>query len=274
MPPKKSTVDASNLPLTMWDFEHCDPTRCSGRKLARQGVIRILKLKETCAGVVLTPNATHIVSPADREFALKGGVGCVDCSWKELDKVPWTKMKMGAPRLLPFLVAANSVNYGRPMKLNCAEAVSAALFIMGFEAQARQTMSHFAYGPEFFEVNKDVLAGYQSCTSEAEVRIFQDAFLAAAELESMDRGDTAAEAADDQLEIQPLNQKRARKRHEWEASESDEESSSSSDDAASAADDESVAEGDGSVVDPSPAPSQPVVSVASAATDLPDSATS
>jgi pre-rRNA-processing protein TSR3 len=227
MPPKGKSkkgvaaprCDANNLPLTMWDFEHCDPTRCSGRKLQRQGVIRILKLRESCPGVVLTPNASKIVSPADREYALVGGVGCVDCSWKELDKVPWSKMRMGAPRLLPFLVAANNVNYGRPMKLNCAEAVAAALFIMGFETQARSTMSHFAYGSEFFEVNKDVFAGYQACKSESEVRAFQDAFLAAAEIESAERRDEPAAGTDE--DMLPLNQKRERKRYDWQESSDD-----------------------------------------------------
>ena len=52
--------------------------------------------------------------------------------YNRLDEIPFDKMgKKRNHRYLPFLCAANPVNYGKPYKMNTAEATAACLYIAG-----------------------------------------------------------------------------------------------------------------------------------------------
>lgn len=167
--------------LGMWDFGQCDPKRCSGRRLVRMGLIEEYKLSVRFRGVILTPSATCVLSPMDSDVIRRSGLAVVDCSWAQLDKVPFAKLNSGVPRLLPFLVAANPVNYGRPWKLNCAEALIAGLKIVGLNDDADILASAFGYGQAFLDINSEYLAAYSQCANSTEVLSAQSNFMTGAE---------------------------------------------------------------------------------------------
>ena len=114
----------------------------------------------------------------DREIVESFGIAGINCSWNRLNEIPFDSMGKGKnQRILPLLYAANSVNYGKPSKLNTAEAMAACLYLTGFRSEAHQLLSSFGYGEEFFRLNLEALNEYQKCANSNEVLQVQQQFL-------------------------------------------------------------------------------------------------
>lgn len=127
------------------------------------------------------------MSPTDREIVQEHGCAVVDCSWARLDDTPFSRMRTPNPRLLPFLVAANPINYGKPCQLSCVEAIAATLIITGFPTEADFYLGKFSWGHSFVELNSELLEKYAGCANSEEIIKVQEKFLADARQEKIDR---------------------------------------------------------------------------------------
>lgn len=188
-PPRRgpsSSASAPEFKAACWDLGHCDPRRCSGKRLMKLNLLRPLHPGQRHPGVVITPNGKRTLSPADADLLVNFGVAVVECSWARVDEINWSKVGGKCERLLPYLVAANTVNYGKPWRLNCAEALAAAMWICGREEWARTIMEPFAYGEAFLEINTTLLRKYARCGDEEGVKKVQEEWMERLEKEYTD----------------------------------------------------------------------------------------
>ncbi|EJN58300.1 pre-rRNA-processing protein TSR3 [Halogranum rubrum] len=156
-----------------------DPDKCTARRLAKFDLAELHKShRATPYGVVLNPHAEQALSPADRVAATTGQTEtlvALDCSWESAGEARFSLP--GEHRALPYLVAANPVNFGRPMKLTTVEAMAAALAIFGEWEEAENILSKFTWGHTFLELNEEPLRRYSECADSTDVVAVQQEYL-------------------------------------------------------------------------------------------------
>ncbi|MFB6068332.1 MAG: DUF367 family protein [Halobacterium sp.] len=151
-----------------------DPDKCTARKLARFDLVSLHRSDAaTPYGVVLNPHAERALSPADADHL--GALVALDCSWESASTSRFTLP--GEHRALPYLVAANPVNFGRPMRLTTVEALAAAAHILGAPARAERLLAKFTWGETFLDLNAEPLARYAGCADSTEVVAVQREYL-------------------------------------------------------------------------------------------------
>jgi len=151
-----------------------DPDKCTARKLARFDLAELHRSdRATPYGIVLNPHAERALSPADREASDR--LVALDCSWETAGEAMFSID--GEHRALPFLVAANPINYGKPFQMTTVEALAAGLTILGEREHAEEILAKFRWGETFLEMNEEPLRRYADCEDSSEVVDIQQEYL-------------------------------------------------------------------------------------------------
>lgn len=124
-------------------------------------------------GIILEPLCGKVFGPEDHELLTqqRGALVGLDCSWANIEPSVASVMQKTRlqPRMLPLLLAANPVNWGKPGKLTTAEALAAVLYLLGRREQASEVLGAFRWGQRFFELNREPLDAYAAANTSAEL---------------------------------------------------------------------------------------------------------
>ena len=151
-----------------------DPKKNTAVRASKDQLLRLHKdfRRLPRKGIILEPLCGKVLGPEDRElFEQNGALVGLDCSWAQIESSVEHVMRKTRlqPRMLPLLLAANPVNWGKPGKLSTVEALAASLYLLGRIDQARELLSKFRWGERFLELNCEPLEAYANAKSSAEL---------------------------------------------------------------------------------------------------------
>ena len=163
-------------PVFVYDKNQCDPKKCTAKRMLKFGLAKEAKTLHAIpkGSIVLSPFAEKALSPDDIKYA-RHGLVVMDLTWTNIDEFP--RPKGTNDRALPYMLASNPINWGRPMELNSAEAVMASLFILGEREQAETFLGRFNWAPEFMRLNGELLEEYSSAKDSTEVVRIQNEYI-------------------------------------------------------------------------------------------------
>ena len=159
------------MKLFVYHANEDDPKKCSAKKLAKFGYVKIeTNIRKTPRDtILLNPFAEKSISREDIEIANKNGLLAVDCSWKNVERSFDFLNKRNKPRSIPFLIAVNPVNYGKPFKLTTLEAFASSLYILDEVKLSEEILNLYKWGPHFLKLNKEPLKDYRKAKTSKEI---------------------------------------------------------------------------------------------------------
>ncbi len=186
----KSFKTQSGIRLYVYSTKQDDPKKCTAVQLHKHGKIALVYHLGDIPknGVLLNPFCQKALSIEDLPAMQTKGLVGLDCSWVEAnsvfgakesdDDLPKRKGRWRfVDRILPYLLAANPINYGKPCKLSTAEALAAALYIVGYKRDAEKLLDGFKWGEFFISLNRELLDAYSEAKNSSDVVKIQNDYL-------------------------------------------------------------------------------------------------
>ena len=180
-PRERGVKKLIDIPLHVIHLNQDDPKKCTAKKLSSHGLVKLHEQMRNVPrrGFLLDPMANIIINPNDKKLIeLGASIVVLDCSWKKIsesiDKLSNTsKLER---RVLPLLLAANQVSWGKIGRLSSVEAFAAALIITGYWNYAEIILKPFKFGKQFIELNYEPLKAYSNASSIEEMIMLQNEF--------------------------------------------------------------------------------------------------
>ncbi len=176
-------LSCKDIKILIYRFREDLSKASTGVRIVKLGLAsRIYSLRNIPKGsLILDPYAKEVLSPED--YSQAKAIIAIDRSWNVLSREEklfrerGSFLKRALRRRLPFLRAANPINYAVAFKLSTAEAIAAASYIIGCINKAYEILRVFKWGSEFIKLNKEMLDAYSKASSRKEVVNLEKMFI-------------------------------------------------------------------------------------------------
>jgi pre-rRNA-processing protein TSR3 len=152
-----------------------DPSKCTASKLVKFRLVQSVQYFHN-DNLVLNPFAETSLSRQD--LKISSSICAIDCSWERACNILRQRhfSSHGIGRRLPLLLAANPTNYSKAGILSTAEALSGALYILGYRKMAQEFMNKFKWGHTFLELNCNLLEDYANAENPEQVAELEEEY--------------------------------------------------------------------------------------------------
>lgn len=147
-------------------YRQDDPNKCTASRIIKFHLANEVK-RIPRSSIVLNPYTDRYLKPPDAKMFK--GICALDCSWNLASRVIQASRGFSNNRKLPALLAGNPINYAKLGMLSTVEALSGALYILGFEARAMKLFERFRWGHTFFELNAEILKDYSKVKVDEDI---------------------------------------------------------------------------------------------------------